>query len=143
MSLLLQALQKAAKTRAEGDVAESFDAPASSELALEPAPSAPRPTSAAATSSPAQAAAVVQAGRVPAFDAMDYAREHYMVTFIGAATLFAVCYAAYVYIQVKTPSRSAVPLLVAAPSTPTITVASAPAVPPGAKISGMPGAQSI
>src|SRR3954464_2627295 len=143
MSLLLQALQKAAKTRAEGDVAESFDAPASSELALEPAPSAPRPASAAATSSPAQAAAVVQAGRVPAFDAMDYAREHYMATFIGAATLFAVCYGTYVYIQVKTPFRSAVPpLLVAGPSTPTITVANASTVPSGAKISGMPGAQS-
>jgi tetratricopeptide (TPR) repeat protein len=36
-----------------------------------------------------------------------------------------------------------VPPVLAAPSTPTITVASAPPVPPGAKISGIPGAQSI
>jgi len=140
MSLLLQALQKAAKTRAEGDVAEPFEASASPELALEPSSGA-RPASAAPAASAAQAAAVVQAGRVPAFDVVDYAREHYMATFVGAATLFAVCYAAYVYIQVKAPSRAAVPVLVAAPSTPTVMVANAPAVQPGTKISGMPAGE--
>src|SRR3954468_21074814 len=142
MSLLLQALQKAAKTRAEGDVAESLEASSSQELTLEPALSGPRPASAAPASSPAQAATVVQASRVPAFDAIDYAREHYMLTFVGAAFLLAVCYAAYVYIQVKAPFRTAVPppALIAAPSKPTVTVAIAPVLPPGAKISGMPGA---
>src|SRR5262245_37721531 len=110
MSLLLQALQKASKNREDG--AEPAPDPLDSdELVLEPlssataeaeAPSRDRepPAMAAGSSSPAQAANLMQASRAPAFDPMDYVREHYMIVFIGLAFLFGAAYGAYVYIQV-------------------------------------------
>ena len=141
MSLLLQALQKAAKSRAEGDTEDSADALAvAQELALEPTSAGLRPSNAEPASSPAQAATVVQAGRVPAFDPVDYAREHYMVTFIGVALLFAVGYAAYVYMQLNRPFRNAAPAPFAAAPAPQVPVANAPPLSASAKISGMPGA---
>ncbi len=83
MSLLLQALQKAAKSREEGEV--DLSRPTNwrwrTNWRWNRRPSASRAhqeSSASPTS--AQAATVVQAGSVPAFDAMDYAREHYMLS---------------------------------------------------------------
>ena len=143
MSLLLQALQKAAKNREEGEVDLSADALAmADELALEPTPSAPRthPDSPASPTS-AQAATVVQAGSVPAFDALEYAREHYMLSVVGIAILLAVGYGTYVYLQVNQPFRRSAPApspLAAAP-TPQAPPVNAPAPPADAKISGMPG----
>lgn len=151
MSLLLQALQKASKNRDENAAAEAAPAPDpldSDELMLEPlgaaargdAPGEPAPAAAAAYSSPAQAAAIMQAKRPPAFDPMEYAREHYMIVFIAMAFLFAAGYGAYVYLQVSNPSwlRKSPPPRPAAP----IAAAPAPVVAAddsaAAKISGIP-----
>jgi tetratricopeptide (TPR) repeat protein len=116
----------------------------SDELALEPSPTAHR-TSQEPASAPtsAQAATVLQAGRLPAFDPIDYAREHYMLTFIGIALLFAVGYGTYVYLQVNRPFRSSAPSpspspLASAPAPPA-PLSSSPQ-PSSAKISGLPGA---
>jgi Flp pilus assembly protein TadD len=149
MSLLLQALQKASKTRGgegEGSAPDPLD---SDELSLEPLGSsepAPREAAvpaavAAPAATPAQAAAVMQASRAPAFDPFDYAREHYMIVFIACALLVAIGYGTYVYIQVANPAwlrpkPAPVPALPVAaappPAAPVATDAS------GAKISGMP-----
>lgn len=146
MSLLLQALQKAAKSREEGEVDLSVDALAmADELALEPTPSAPRAQQdAPAPPTSAQAATVVQAGSVPAFDPLDYAREHYMLTLVSVAFLLAAGYGTYVYMQVNRPFRSSAPApapMAAAPA-PQASVASAPPPPASAKISGLPGGMS-
>jgi Tfp pilus assembly protein PilF len=142
MSLLLQALQKAAKNREEGEVDLSADALAmADELALEPTPSAPRTREdAPASPTSAQAATVMQAGRVPGFDPVEYAREHYMLTFVGVAFLLAAAYGTYVYVQVSRPFRSSAPAPapMAASQAPQASGASAPP-PANAKISGMPG----
>ncbi len=110
MSLLLQALQKAAKSREESEVdLSAVDALAmADELELEPTPSAPRSRQdSPASPTSAQAATLVQAGNVPAFDPLEYAREHYMLTFVGVAFLLAAAYGTYVYIQVnKLPSQA-------------------------------------
>ena len=133
MSLLLQALQKAAKSREEGEVDLSVDAlTMADELALEPTPSAPRAQQdAPAPPTSAQAATVVQAGSVPAFDPLDYAREHYMLTFVSVAFLLAAGYGTYIYLQVNRPFRSSAPApapMAAAPA-PQASVASAPPPP--------------
>jgi Flp pilus assembly protein TadD len=141
MSLLLQALQKAAKSREEGEIELSADALAmADELSLEPTPSAPRAKQdASATPTSAQAATVVQAGSVPAFDPLDYAREHYMLTFVGIALLLAAAYGTYVYLQVSRPFHgSAAPSPVSGAPAPQTSV-SAPLPPSSAKISGLPG----
>ena len=141
MSLLLQALQKAAKSREEGEVDLSADALAmSDELALEPTPPAPRAQrEAPAPPTSAQAATVVQAGSVPAFDPMDYAREHYMLTIVGVALLLAAGYGAYIYVQLNKPFRSLAPAPAPmAASAPQAPVANA-APPTSAKVSGLPG----
>ena len=143
MSLLLQALQKAAKSREEGDGDLSADAlTMAGELTLEPTPSAPRANqNAPAPPTFAQAATVVQAGSAPAFDPLDYAREHYMLTFVSIAFLLAAAYGTYVYVQVNRPFRSSAPAAAptAATQAPQASVASAPPQPASAKISGLPG----
>ncbi len=139
MSLLLQALQKASRNREDGDTDPSINSPAvSDELTLQPESPAPRAYQSGASGSSAQAATVVQASAVPGFDPFDYAREHYMLTFVGAAFLFAVGYGLYVYLQINQPFQRSVPAPVA--------IAPAPAAPPvtappsaAAKISGIPG----
>src|SRR5258706_10600603 len=143
MSLLLQAVQKAAKSREESEVdLSAVDALAmADELELEPPPSAPRSRQdSPASPTSAQAATLVQAGNVPAFDPLEYAREHYMLTFVGVAFLLAAAYGTYVYIQVNRPFRSSAPApapMVASQAS-QASVASAPP-PANAKISGMPG----
>ena len=143
MSLLLQALQKAAKSREEGEVDLSVDALVmTDELALEPTSSPQRAhQNAPATPTSAQAATVVQAGSVPAFDPLDYAREHYMLTFVGIAFLMAAGYGTYVYLQINRPFRGSAPVpapMLATPA-PQGSVASTPPPPASAKISGLPG----
>ena len=152
MSLLLQALQKASKNREDGESQPGPDPLDSDELTLEPmgaAEQAAQREPAAATlssPSPAQAAAIMQARRAPAFDPIDYAREHYMVVFIAATVLVAIGYGAYVYIQVANPSwlRSkpsagpAAPLGAAPGPAPSAPITAAAPELAAAKISGMP-----
>jgi Tfp pilus assembly protein PilF len=146
MSLLLQALQKAAKSREDGE-GETASIPASAdELTLDPMEPEPtlqeempisRPTS-------AQAATVVQAGRVPGFDPIDYARDHQMIVFLALAVLAAIGYGLYVYIQISNPGlfrSSPRPVPATGPLASASTQGTPPAtVPPpaAAKISGMP-----
>jgi len=145
MSLLLQALQKAAKTREDSEGERGSGPAAADQLALEPIASEPTLSDEMPVNSPtpAQAATVVQASRMPSFDPIGYARDHYMIVFLGAALLFAISYGGYVYIQVSHPGmlRSTPP-----PMTAPLASASAPAAPAppasppdtAAKISGMP-----
>ena len=143
MSLLLQALQKAAKTREDSEGERGSGPAAADQLALEPLASEPTLRDELPIHSPtsAQAATVVQASRLPAFDPIGYARDHYMILFIGAALLVAIIYGGYVYIQVSNPG-----LLRSTPAPMTAPLASAPAAPAppasppdtAAKISGMP-----
>ena len=147
MSLLLQALQKAAKNREETDGEPgSGPAAAADQLALEPIASEPRLRDEMPSHSPtpAQAATVVQASRMPSLDPIGYARDHYMIVFVAAAFLVAIIYGSYVYVQVSnpgllrsTPAPMTTPLASSAPAP------AAPAPPAGppdtaAKISGMP-----
>src|ERR1700682_297666 len=142
MSLLLQALQKAAKSREEGEVELSAEPTAmKDEFTLEPASPVAR-VHAEAPPSPtsAQAATLVRAGSAPGFDLLDYAREHYMLSFVGVAFLLAVAYGTYVYLQVNRPFRSSAPALVPIAQSPQTPVAtSTPPSSASAKISGMPG----
>jgi Tfp pilus assembly protein PilF len=146
MSLLLQALQKAAKSREETEGEPgSGPAAAADQLALEPIASEPRlrDEMPSHTPTPAQAATVVQASRLPVFDPIGYAHDHYMIVFLGAAVLVAIIYGSYVYIQVSNPG-----LLRSTPAPMTAPLASAPApaapvaatnaADSAAKISGMP-----
>jgi Tfp pilus assembly protein PilF len=124
MSLLLQALQKASKTREGSEAEQGSESAATDDLSLEPL-AEPRlgeedraPPRSGASS--AQAATVMRASEPPSFTPIDWAREHYMLTFLGAAILFAIGYGTYVYIQVSNPGmlRSApppAPLLASAP----------------------------
>ncbi len=145
MSLLLQALQKASKSREHGEGEPGSASGAADQLALEPIASEPllRDEMPNHSPTPAQAATVVQASRLPPFDPIGYARDHYMIVFIGAAVLVAIIYGSYVYIQVSNPG-----LLRSAPGPMTAPLAAAPASPApalpasppdtAAKISGMP-----
>ncbi|MBC8007078.1 MAG: tetratricopeptide repeat protein [Prolixibacteraceae bacterium] len=145
MSLLLQALQKAAKSREESDVDVSVDGlTVADELALEPSSSPLREQEVGASHTFAQAATVVQAGSIPAFDPLDYAREHYMLTIVGVALLLAAGYGTYVYFQINKPFRNSAPAsapMVATTPAPQAQIASAPPS-TSAKISGLPGATS-
>lgn len=140
MSLLLQALQKAAKNREDGATEGAVESGENAELSLEPVtePEIGEEVTPDPTPSPAQAATVMRAAETPSYTALDWMRDHYMMTFIGGAVLFAIGYGLYVYIQISNPDflRPAVPT---APS-PLQTIA-APVVSETAaseKISGMP-----
>lgn len=160
MSLLLQALQKASKNREDGANEPGPDPLDSDELALEPLGAEPglqrdsAPAAAAVASpGPAQAAAVLQASRLPAFDPVEYVREHYMIVFVAAAFLAAIGYGTYVYIQVanpawlrSTPPRAAPPASPLGAAPPASPAAAAPGAPApadstesaAAKVSGIP-----
>jgi tetratricopeptide (TPR) repeat protein len=105
MSLLLQALQKASKTREDAG-SDPTDKGAEDGLSLEPLA---EPTLNGQEEAPrrsptrAQAATVMRAAETPAYGPIDWAREHYMLTFLGAAILVAIAYGTYVYIQVSNP----------------------------------------
>ena len=155
MSLLLQALQKASKNRNEGEE-PGPDPLDSEELSLEPI-GRPEPVVqrdreeaplAVASSTPAHAAALIQARSAPGFDPVDYAREHYMIVFVGCAFLVAAAYGTYVYIQVANPAwlRSR-PVAATRPlppppaaGTPSAAAPSSPPESPASKLSGLPAA---
>ncbi len=148
MSLLLQALQKAAKSREEGE-GEPGSAPAgTNELTLDPMESEPtlQEEMPRKPPTPAQAAAVLQAERAPGFDPIDYARDHQMIVFLALALLIGIGYGAYVYIQVSNPGlfrsspRPGPATTVPLASSSTQSVAAEAATAPAAKISGMPAA---
>ena len=158
MSLLLQALQKAARNRDENAQNPSAEPDADASLSLEPL-SEPQlgkdseshfgddaqPVSERRDeplSSPQDAVGVMRANEAPGYSALDWARDHYMLTFIAGAALFAIFYGLYVYLQVSNPGlfRSPPP-----PLTAPIETAAAPAPiaanePP--RISGMPDTTS-
>lgn len=150
MSLLLQALQKAAKSREEAEGEPGSEPTAGDQLGLEPIASEPmlRDEMPNHSPTPAQAATVVQASRIPPFDPIGYARDHYMIVFLGTAVLVAIIYGGYVYIQVSNPG-----LLRSTPAPMTAPLASAPApaaplaaageVDTAAKISGMPSDMAL
>jgi Flp pilus assembly protein TadD len=151
MSLLLQALQKAAKTREEGE-GETASVPVTAdELTLDPMEPEPtlqdemppsRPT-------PAQAATLVQAGRAPGFDPIEYARDHQMIVFLALALLVAIGYGAYVYVQISSPglfrfAPRPVPVTGPLASASIQATPPAPVTPPSpARISGMPAANLV
>lgn len=145
MSLLLQALQKAAKSREENQSELSGDAlSADEELALEPIAPEPllRDDIPTASPTPTQAATMLEASRAPGFDPIEYAREHQMLVFLAIAVLFAIGYGAYVYVQVANPFRSepAPPPIVSAP--PAAVASTQPVAEAADKISGLPGASA-
>lgn len=145
MSLLLQALQKAAKNR-NGDEGESgsVDADNDADLTLEPltepqlgeSPESD-PEESLSTASRDQAASVMQANETPSYSALDWVGDHHMLSFLALAALFASFYGLYVYMQVANPAmfRSPPPPVAA----PIQTAAVAPATAP-AQISGLPDA---
>lgn len=143
MSLLLQALQKAAKSREEGEGEPGSGPSDADQLTLEPIASEPmlRDEMPGNSPTPAQAATVVQASRVPAFDPIGYARDHYMIVFLGAVVLVAILYGGYVYIQISNPGLlRSTPVPTPAPLASAPAAPAPPASPPdtAAKISGMP-----
>ena len=121
MSLLMKALEKAAKDRGDARTEPAAAAPVN-ELALEPlaaeASGAPRPdapprrsaapasTYAAPAKERAQAASVLQAGapRPAAGGPLVYARTHPVVAFGALAGVLAVGFGIYVYLQLFHPS---------------------------------------
>ena len=106
MSLLLQALQKASKTRDDVEGEQAADS-AADDLSLEPIAEptlkAEGPVSRGGPTA-AQAATVLRAAEAPRYGPLDWAQEHYMLTFLGAAILFAIGYGTYVYLQISNPA---------------------------------------
>ncbi len=112
MSLLLQALQKAAKNRDDNtgntSVEEGND---DDKLTLEPLAepqlkdNTPRndESEPETSTSPEDAADVMRANELPGYSVLDWARDHYMLTFLAGAALFAIIYGLYVYIQISSP----------------------------------------
>jgi tetratricopeptide (TPR) repeat protein len=121
MSLLMKALEKAAKDRGDARTEPAAAAPVN-ELALEPLaaeasgapgpeapprqPAAPARTYAAPANERAQAASVLQAGapRPAAGGPLVYARTHPVVAFGTLAGVLAVGFGIYVYLQLFHPS---------------------------------------
>jgi len=93
MSLLLQALQKAARNRDETAGKTSMSEEGGDPLTLEPLTepqlnedAAPQDESEPETSnSPQDAAGVMRASELPGYSAIDWARDHYMLTFVAGA----------------------------------------------------------
>ncbi len=158
MSLLLQALQKAAKNRGDNPDNPSPEADSDASLSLEPlaepklgdehqthmddgaGPVSERP--ALTLSSPADAADVMRANEAPSYSALDWARDHYMITFLVSAALVAIFYGLYVYIQISSPGlfRSPPPPVPAPMQTAAAPASVAASEPP--RVSGMPDAVS-
>jgi tetratricopeptide (TPR) repeat protein len=152
MSLLMKALEKAAKDRMDARaepvaVEAAAPAPAAKELALEPiaaeAPAAPRPDAAprpAAAAAPAreqaqaQASTVMQAGAAsrPARGGVGaYARAHPLPVLGTIAGLFAAGFGIYVYLQIAHPGLFIDRPPIAPTKGPVAPIAQAPAAPAG------------
>jgi len=138
MSLLMKALEKAAKDRVDARTEPAATSPMN-ELSLEPlaaeAPGAPGqeapPRPAAAPSrEQAQAASVLQAGapRPTAGRPMAYARTHPVVVFGTLAGVLAVGFGVYVYLQMFHPSLFVTQQPIASRPPATVLVKAPPAV---------------
>ena len=135
MSLLLQALQKAAKNRDETTATTSVSDQGNDELMLEPMAepqlkeemAAKGNAEANSSTSPEDAAGVMRANELPGYSVIDWTRDHYMLTFVSGAALFAILYGLYVYMQISSPGmfRSTPP-----PASAPIHSAAAPAAKP-------------
>jgi len=137
MSLLMKALEKAAKDRGDARTEPAATAPMD-ELSLEPmaaeAPGAPRPEAApqqaaAPAKERAQAATVLQATtpRPSAGGVMAYVRSHSVVVFGTLAGVLAVGFGIYVYLQMFHPSLFAVQPPIASRPPATVLVQAPPA----------------
>jgi len=111
MSLLLQALQKAAKNRDETTATNAVRDEGNDDLTLEPLAepqfreetAAKDNTEPNTSRSPEDAAGVMRANELPGYSIIDWARDHYMLTFVAGAALFAILYGLYVYMQISSP----------------------------------------
>lgn len=166
MSLLMKALEKAAKDRVDARTETVAGAPAKAELTLEPlaaeAPqalrpeAAPRPAgapprapaAAAPTREQAQAATVLQAAARPQASVLGaYLRTHPVVALGTVAGLIAVGFGIYVYLQISHPGvfarqppapKAPAPPLVQAPATAPAPLPAAPLVQAGAPEAASP-----
>jgi hypothetical protein len=157
MSLLMKALEKAAKDRIDARAepvvaAAAAPAPAAKELSLEPmaaeAPAAPRAEAAprpAAAAAPAREQAQAQAGTImqaaaasrPARGgAVAYARAHPLMVLGTVAGLFAAGFGVYVYLQIAHPGLFIDRPPLASGKGPVTPLAQAPAAPAGPLPSG-------
>jgi hypothetical protein len=158
MSLLMKALEKAAKDRIDARAepvaaaAAAAPAPAAKELSLEPmaaeAPAAPRAEAAprpAAAAAPAREQAQAQAGTImqaaaasrPARGgAVAYARMHPLMVLGTVAGLFAAGFGVYVYLQIAYPGLFVERPPLASGKGPVTPLAQAPAAPAGPLPSG-------
>jgi len=146
MSLLLQALQKAAKNRDDSTGTASVSGNDDDKLTLEPLAEPQLKESASRegeiqpekSTSPDDAAGVMRANELPGYSVLDWARDHYMLTFLVGAALFAILYGLYVYVQISSPGLfQPAPTPASAPIQTTMAPAPAPAndLP---RISGLP-----
>jgi tetratricopeptide (TPR) repeat protein len=89
-------------------------------------------------SSPADAAGVMRANEARSYSAVDWARDHYMITFLASAALVAIFYGLYVYIQISNPAlfRAPPPPVPAPMQTAAAPATMAASEPP--QVSGMP-----
>ena len=149
MSLLLEALQKASKNHADGtstSTTASAELNDVADLTLEPlanalpgASSESVPVDPVAPASPEYAAGVMQANESPGHSALDWVRDHHMLSFLAFATLFAIVYGLYVYIQITSPGlfRSSPPPVTAPIQSTAVAMPTRTASEP-ARISGLP-----
>ena len=148
MSLLLQALSKAAKNRDANTDDPAVRGAADGDLSLEPMPEpqlieeiAPQDDGdTEQLPAPDDAADLMRASETPSYNALDWARDHYMLTFLAGAALFAIIYGLYVYVQISNPAwmRPAPPPT----SVPVQTMVAPPPAPANEspRISGLPAA---
>jgi len=148
MSLLLEALQKASKDHLDDtSIKASAELDNAPDFTLEPLTNAPPDASSESTpldtmppASPAYAADVMQANQTTRWQsAMDWVRDHHMLSFLAFAALFAIIYGTYVYIQITNPGlfRSSPPPLTAPIQSTAVALPTRTASEP-ARISGLP-----
>ena len=146
MSLLLEALQKASKNHLDDTgIKASVELNNVPDLTLEPLTNAPGDSSESAPvdtmppASPAYAAGVMQANETPGQSALDWVRDHHMLSFLAFAALFAIIYGTYVYIQISSPGlfRSSPPPVTAPIQSAAVALPTRTASEP-ARISGLP-----
>jgi len=147
MSLLLEALQKASKDHVDDtNIKASVELNNVPDLTLEPLTNAPpgassesAPVDTMPPASPAYAAGVMQANETPGHSALDWVRDHHMLSFLAFAALFAIVYGLYIYIQISSPGlfRSSPPPVTAPIQSTAVALPTRTASEP-ARISGLP-----
>lgn len=147
MSLLLQALQKAAKNRDgdgrdDGTPTPETQASLTLEPLVEPQLSSEREPDRSDDPKPAAkqeyAASLLKANETPRYTVLDWIGDHHMLSFLAAAAVFAICYGTYVYIQVSNPGGFQPPPPVV--SAPIQSAAVTTPVSTQARVSGLPDA---